>query len=222
MHIGLIGGIGPAATDLYYRSLIEACRAAGTPLDVTIAHADGPTLRNNLNAGDQQAQAAIFGRLARRLADAGAGCVAVTSVAGHFCIDAFAPFSALPVVDMLECVPRRLRQAGWRRLGILGTRQSLESGMFGSLSGFELVTPPGDAIAAVHDCYVGMALSGRVTDADRRLLFDAGREMCARGAQAVLLAGTDLFLAFDGQAPGFEVIDAALLHVRDLAVEAAR
>jgi aspartate racemase len=222
MHIGLIGGIGPAATDLYYRSLIDACRTARIDLDLTIAHADGPTLRANLTAGDQAAQAAIFARLAGHLAGAGAGCVAVTSIAGHFCIDAFTAISPLPVVDMLAVVPHRLRQAGWRRLGLLGTRQTMQSGMFGSLDGFDLFMPDPAVVGAVHDCYVGMALSGEVTAADRDLLFEAGRDMVARGAEAVLLAGTDLFLAFDGQEPGFRTIDAALLHVEDLALEAAR
>lgn len=222
MHIGLIGGIGPAATDLYYRTLIEACRTAGTPLDVTIAHADGPTLRENLVADRRDAQAAIFAGLAERLAAAGAGCVAITSIAGHFCIDAFRGRSALPVIDMLDCVPRRLTAAGWRRLGILGTRQTMESRMFGSLGGFEILVPRDGAIGAIHDCYVEMALSGRVTDAHRRLLFGAGEEMRARGAEAVLLAGTDLFLAFEGHDPGFRTIDTALLHVEELAAMAAQ
>jgi aspartate racemase len=222
MHIGLIGGIGPAATDLYHRSLIEACKAAGVALELTIAHADAPTLRTNLTAGDHAAQAAIFGRLAGRLADAGAGCVAVTSVAGHFCMDAFTKLSPLPVVDMRESVPRRLREAGWRALGILGTRQAVTSGMYGCLSGFELLLPAPAAIEPVHDAYVETALSGRITEAARRIFFDAGRDMVARGAEAVLLAGTDLFVAFEGQDPGFETVDAALLHVEDLALEAAR
>ena len=67
-----------------------------------------------------------------------------------------------------------------------------------------------------------MALSGAVREDDRRVLFGAGREMSDRGAEAVLLAGTDLFLAFHGRDPGFEVIDTAILHVQDLAAAAAR
>jgi hypothetical protein len=33
MHIGLTGGIGPAATDFYYRGLIDRDAATGVPLD---------------------------------------------------------------------------------------------------------------------------------------------------------------------------------------------
>jgi aspartate racemase len=222
MHIGLIGGIGPAATDLYYRSLIEACKAAGTTLELTIAHADAPTLRANLTAGDAAAQAAIFDRLARRLAGAGAGCVAITSVAGHFCADAFKELSPLPVVDIREVVPRRLRQAGWRTLGVLGTRQAMTSAMYGSLSEFSLLPPDGAAVDRVHDAYVETALSGRITEANRRIFHDAGQDMVARGAEAVLLAGTDLFVAFEDRDAGFVTVDVALLHVDELALQAAR
>jgi len=49
MHIGLIGGIGPAATDFYHRGLIERHHAANIPLDLTIAYADVRTMSRNLN-----------------------------------------------------------------------------------------------------------------------------------------------------------------------------
>jgi aspartate racemase len=40
MHIGLIGGIGPAATEYYDRGLIERHTRAEIPLELTIAHAE--------------------------------------------------------------------------------------------------------------------------------------------------------------------------------------
>ncbi len=48
MQVGIIGGIGPAATDYYYRRLIATFAAAGQPLEMTIVHADAPTLLSNL------------------------------------------------------------------------------------------------------------------------------------------------------------------------------
>ena len=44
MQIGLSGGIGPAATDYYYRSLIAEFASRQEVLDLTIVHADTPTL----------------------------------------------------------------------------------------------------------------------------------------------------------------------------------
>jgi aspartate racemase len=40
MHIGLVGGIGPAATDYYYRRLIALFAESGADLQLTIVHAE--------------------------------------------------------------------------------------------------------------------------------------------------------------------------------------
>ena len=101
MQIGLIGGIGPAATDYYYRSLISEFARLGLPLELTMAHADSPTLIANLRADDKDAQVDIYMRLTKRLQSAGADMVAVTSISGHFCIDAFMAVSPLPVSSII-------------------------------------------------------------------------------------------------------------------------
>ena len=111
MHIGLIGGIGPAATDFYYRRLIAAFAARALPLELTIVHADTPTLLQHQAADDRDAQVAIYMRLTKRLAAAGAECVVVTSIAGHFCIAEFAAVSPLPVISLLPVVDAAAERA---------------------------------------------------------------------------------------------------------------
>ena len=62
-----------------------------------------------------------------------------------------------------------------------------------------------------------MAIAARVTDAQRRTFFSVGQRLCqVQGAEAVILGGTDLFLAFQGQDAGFPVIDCAEIHVEAL------
>ena len=59
-----------------------------------------------------------------------------------------------------------------------------------------------------------MAIAAQVTEAQRRTFFAAGRRLCeVQGAEAVILGGTDLGLAFQGQDPGFAVIDCVEIHV---------
>ena len=79
----------PAATDFYYRRLIGAFAREKAALDLKIVHADTPTLLEHLASNDVAAQVAIHMRLTQRLVAAGAVCVAITSIAGHFCVDAF-------------------------------------------------------------------------------------------------------------------------------------
>jgi aspartate racemase len=163
MHIGLIGGIGPAATDFYYRRLISTFASTGRALELTIMHADTPTLLNNLASDNSVAQVAIYQRLTGRLAAAGAECVVVTSIAGHFCINEFEQSSPLPVINMIPEVNQSIRQRGLERLGILGTRTAMETRLYGGVPSVQIIPPSGQDLDRVHQAYIDMAASGVVT-----------------------------------------------------------
>ena len=213
MHIGLIGGIGPAATDFYYRGLIDRHRAAGTPLECTIAHADVGTMGRNLAEGRPEEQAAIFARLIGRMKQAGAEAAAVTSMGGHFCINQLLPISPLPLVHGIHAVDAAIRKSGLKKIGVLGTRIVMQTGLYGGVSSAELVAPEGEMFGKVGDSYSVMAGIGKVTDEQRDIFLTAGRALMARGCEAVMLGGTDLFLAFVGHPPPFPLVDCADIHV---------
>ncbi len=218
MHIGLIGGIGPAATDFYYRHLIEAAAKAERALDLTVVHADAPTLLANLATNADDAQIAIYKRLAERLQHAGAECMAVTSIAGHFCIDAFVPLSPLPVIDLTAALRSTLEASGVRRVGVLGTKTVMATKMYGKLGAVDVVAPPGEMLDQVHEAYVRLATTGRPTDDLRDVFFAAGAQLVGDlKAEAVLLGGTDLNVAFDGQNAGFPIVDCAAIHIEAIA-----
>jgi aspartate racemase len=214
MHIGLIGGIGPAATEYYYRGLIERHAAAGTQLELTIAHADVREMGKNLANGDAQKQAAIFLRLVERLAAAGAEAAAVTSMGGHFCISELTALSPLPLLNAIPKVDAAIRQRKIKTIGILGTSIVMKTGLYGGITAARIVVPEGDALAEVHQNYIEMAGVGRVTEAQRQVFFANGQRLCReQGADAIFLGGTDLCLAFAGQDCGFPVLDSAEIHV---------
>ena len=218
MHIGLIGGIGPAATDFYYRRLISAFASKKAALELTIAHADAPTLLGNLASDDAAGQVAIYMKLTNRLAAAGAECVAVTSVAGHFCMGAFKALSVLPVVDMIAEVNRAIEQRAFKRIGILGTRTVMQTRLYGGVSGVEVVAPEGRDLEDVHQAYIAMAASGIVTEAQRAVFTAVSKQLLNEsGVEAILLAGTDLVLAFNERDTEFPLIDCAGIHADAIA-----
>lgn len=221
MHIGLIGGIGPAATDLYYRGLIDAMKERGQVLDATIVHADAPTLVKNFEARQPEAQAEIFLRLADRLERAGAKALAITSIGGHFCIGPFRARCPVPVIDLIAEMDRAMAERGLRRVGLIGTDTVMATRFYGGIRAAEVLVPEPDEIPRIHRNYVEMALAARVTSDQRRVFLEAGRALAARGAEVVLLGGTDLFLAFDGRDPGFATLDCAAIHIEAIAREAA-
>jgi len=213
MHIGLIGGIGPAATTHYYRVLLEIMGE----VELTIVHASLKKLSTNIAAGDREAQAAIFAEHTNQLKGAGADVAVVTSVAGHFCMGELEKCSSLPLISVLDSLQTHFSNNGFKRIGILGNRVAMQSHLFGMIDTVSFVTPSEEILERVGEAYVQMARSGRCEEKERKLFFGAGQKMIDEGgADAVLLGGTDLFLAFGDREHSYPIIDAARVHVASL------
>ena len=216
MHIGLIGGIGPAATVVYYQRLCAEMAARGARLELTIVQADIHELIANNLADRREAQAAAYAPLIDRLKAAGAECAAITSLGGHFCFDETVARSALPLVSAVRPLDAFFAAEGIGCVGLLGTRVVMRTRLYGQLERTRAIAPD-DEIEPLGQLYQEMAVQGFCDAPTRARFLDAGRRMIDRGAEAVVLAGTDLNLAFDGQNPGYPVIDALDVHVALLA-----
>ena len=217
LHIGLIGGIGVASTVVYYQRLTAAVAQMGGAAEITIVHADVHTLiRNNL-ADDRDAQAKVYADLIDRLKAAGADCAAITSLGGHFCFDETVPLSSLPLVSGVTPLDPYFAAQGIKKVGLLGTKAVMDTKLYGQLETTASVVLTNE-IALLGQTYLDMAVAGRCTSQQRDLFLDAGRRMVSDlGADAVVLAGTDLNLAFGTNDVGYRVIDALDVHVDLLA-----
>jgi aspartate racemase len=152
--------------------------------------------------------------LITKLKTAGAQAAAVTSMGGHFCIGELLPISPLPILNGVPEVDFAVRRGNFKTVGIIGTRMVMETQLYGAISSAAVVVPTGAELDEVHEKYVAMATAARVSDAQRSVFFAAGERLhWERGAEVVLLGGTDLFLAFQGRDAGFPVLDCADVHV---------
>lgn len=222
MHIGLIGGIGPAATVFYYERIARAFDRAEKRLELTIAHTSARDLSANVRAGRTEEQVFEYLRITRQLAAAGADIVAITSMGGHFCAREFAPLSPLPIIDGPLAVAERLKAMGIRRIGVLGTRVVMQTSLYGALRELDPVSPQGSLLDQVNDDYVAMAIAGTPTPEQESRLLAAGDHLIRHeGASALLLGGTDLNLVYreDLRLP-YPVIDSAVLHVEAIVAHA--
>jgi aspartate racemase len=204
MHIGLIGGIGPAATEFYYRGLIDRHARSDTALDLTIVHADVREMSRNLATRNARMQAEVFAPLLQRLAAAGAQVAAVTSMAGHFCIRELELLSPLPLLNALPEVDAAIKRRAFKTVGIIGTRMVMETHLYGAISSAAVVVPEGDEFEAVQQNYSDMAIAGRVNDAQRRVFFAAGDRLCRnQGAEVVCLAAQTFSSPFGDRSADF-------------------
>ena len=223
MHIGLIVGIGPAATDYYYRTIISAMAEKGLPLSLTMAHADTSELLENQAHNAIDDQVAIYLRLADQLKAAGAEVIAITSIAGHFCIEEFEAISPLPVINMIGLVREELVNLGVSSVGLMGTRSVMTSHFYGGLGSVSVLELSTDLTTQIHEQYVAIATTAVCTPTQKQFFHDLARDMITKQhVDVVLLAGTDLALAFPEIPQDLNILDCARLHALAIAEMAAK
>ncbi len=217
MHFGLIGGIGPAATEFYYRNLVKIFKEHQTKLDLTISHADTATLVNNMTAGKKAEQASIFLSHANRLHAAGCDILVVTSMAGHFCINELIDISPLPVLNIVPILNKRLLTLGTKKIGLIGSEAVMKSKIYGGVPSLDVILPDPKVLDAVNNSYFEMARAGFATNDQRTFFHNVSLNLYSqKDAEVIVLGGTDLFLAFDGLNPEFPVLDCTLIHIEEM------
>lgn len=215
MHVGLIGGIGPAATLVYYDALSRLCAAAGQRLHLTIANADTREMIANMEAGRPEAQAAIFAGYVAQLKAGGCEAVALTSMGGHFCVEPLKAISPLPIISAVPALDRAFAARGYSRVGVMGTRAAMGSGLYGVRSA-DVMAPAGEAFDAVHETYLAIAVAAAATPEQSAFFRAQGQALIDAGADVVILGGTDLSVAFR-EHPGYSILDSALVHAEAIA-----
>lgn len=217
-RIGLIGGLALRAGIFYYEQLLLRYNAQKKPLDLVLQHADVGKVLAYVAATDRAGLGRYLGTLANNLFDAGAEIVAITAVAPHLAFKELTQTARGPVVNVLEAVSGGLRATSFQRVAVFGNRAVMESNVFGAITDDLVVKLEPSLIDDIHTVYTDIALRGkRGTQAETEHLSTIARELVDKhGAQAIVLAGTDLASFYAEQKPDYPYLDVAQLHLDQL------
>jgi aspartate racemase len=222
LHVGLIGGLGVGATVIYYRAIAAGCVDRGTVPRITIVHADAPTGLAHVAAGRIDELADYLASFVAELRSVGATFFAIPAVTPHIALRPLMKRHSMPIVDMLEVTARGLRERGFSRIALFGTRFTIETALFGALDAFDVISPRPQEIDEIHRVYLELAEAGHTSAAGVEALRDIARAIRRRDrVDAVVLAGTDLNLIFDEASAGFPAFDCASAHIHAILDRAA-
>ena len=219
-RIGLIGGLGVGAGMYYYEKLAAAFVDRGAQPGLVVSHADIGRAYTMVQQGEMDALAAYLNEHLEMLAKAGCEIAAIAAVTPLICWPQLQPIAALPIVDVFDCVNAELARRNARRVAILGTQFVMQSDMFGRLQDVEIVQLRSEELDLVQRNYLIIARTGNVAYADIEAIRAIAKSLADAGADAVILAGTELSLAFDEASADFPALDSGRVHVNAI-VEAA-
>jgi aspartate racemase len=213
-HFGLVGGLGVGATVLYYQGIAAACAERGIVPRLTVVHANAPTALAFVQAGKIEDLAAYLAGFVGELAASGASFFAIPAITPHICLPDLKRRVSLPVVDILQVTARRLRDRRLSRVALFGTKFTIDRNLFGALDAFDIVRPRDDEVDEIHRIYLALATKGQISTDDEARLRELAHTLCRRDRiGAIVLAGTDLNLAFNEANAGFPAVDCTAAHI---------
>jgi aspartate racemase len=224
MHtIGLVGGMSWHSTASYYRVVNEvvAARLGGHhSASIVLRSLDFAEVRRHQESGDWAGAGDLLIRAARECVAGGADVVAICTNLMHKVAPAVEAAVDVPLLHIGDAVARAAADHGWDRLGVLGTRWVMEEPFYAERlapHGITAITPGADDRALVDRVVFDELTQGVVRPESRAAYVAVLEGLAEQGAEAVVLACTEIGLLVGAGDSPLPLIDSADVHARALA-----
>ena len=218
--LGIIGGLSWISTRAYYERINKFVQKRSSPMaspPLLIESLDYAPFAAAKNADDWDSIAAALVESARRLESAGAEGLVVAANTMHKVYDRLTEAVSIPVLHIADAVGREMEAAGCTNAALLGTRFVMTESFYRQRlvsHGVDLLAPDPADVELVDGIIYKELMLGRVTrDAERALKTVITMKEKA-GAEAIVLACTELELVVDTDANVLPVYDSTDIHCR--------
>ncbi|MCC8391018.1 aspartate/glutamate racemase family protein [Paraburkholderia sp. MMS20-SJTR3] len=200
-RIGVVGGIGPAATVDFLGKLVRNTPAARDQDHLKVIVEQNPQIPDRTDAllgGGADPTLALYAAC-KTLEDSGADLIAMPCNTAHAFVERIQPALRVPIVNMLDCTADYLRDTlpELREVGVLATSGTLASRVYEhalDARGFVQVAPSAAAQARLMNAIYGPrgAKAGYTSGECCDDLAAALDDLLGQGVQVILLACTEL------------------------------
>ena len=217
--LGIIGGMSWISTRAYYERINKFVQKRSAPMaspPLLIESLDYAPIAAAKNADDWDAIAATLIESGRRLESAGAEALVVAANAMHKVYDRLTEGVSIPVLHIADAVGQATED-DCKSAALLGTRFVMTESFYRQRlvsHGVDLLAPDPADVELVDGIIYKELMLGRVTrDAERALKTVITMKEKA-GAEAIVLACTELELVVDTDANVLPVYDSTDIHCR--------
>ena len=218
--IGLIGGMSWESTASYYRLINQAVKArlGGLHSASLLLHSvDFADIEQLQRAGDWDAAGAQLAQAARGLQAAGAGALLICANTMHIVAPAIESAVQIPLLHVVDAAATAVRRAGLRRVGLLGTRFTMEQPFYVERlrqQRLDVLLPDADDRALVHRVIYEELCQGQLLASSREDYRRVMRTLVAQGAEGIILGCTELALLVDASDATVPLFDTTQLHAQ--------
>ncbi|MGB3626581.1 MAG: amino acid racemase [Henriciella sp.] len=218
-RIGILGGMSPESTIIYYRALNEGARAALGPLDTAdclIASVNFGAIQAMQKAGEWERAGLHLAEAAEGLEAAGAELIILATNTMHRCAPAIEAAVTIPFLHIADATAAHLKRDGRKAPLLLGTAYTMEQDFYkGRLieeHGLDIITPDDTERARIHAIIFDELVNGIATDESRNAYLDIVARHADAGADSVILGCTEIGMLLSSANSPLPVYDTALIH----------
>lgn len=229
LTIGLLGGMSWESTVPYFQVLNrEVGRRLGGlhSARIFLLSVDFQEIEALQHQGRWEELGEILARDARAIEGAGADFLVLCTNTMHRVAPAIEAAVRIPLLHIADATAHRIREAGFSRVGLLGTRFTMEEsfyrGRLQELHGLEVIVPSSEDREVVHRVIYEELVLGKIFSASRQEYQRITAKLEAEGAQGVILGCTEIGLLLKAGDAGVPLFDTALIHAEAAADMALR
>ncbi|MAS04423.1 MAG: aspartate racemase [Ahrensia sp.] len=221
MLIGLLGGMSWESTATYYREMNRATNRALGGLHsarVLMHSVDFERIQKLQHEGKWGECARILVDAARSLKAGGASFLVIASNTMHKLADEIEEGSGLPVLHIADPTGEAIVNAGYRKVGLLATRFTMEEHFYRSRLEnrfhLDVVLPDDEERADIHRIIYEELCHGTVLERSAARYRQVIDHMKWAGCEAVILGCTEISMLISSDKAALPLFDTTVLHAR--------
>jgi len=211
--IGVLGGMGPESTAIFYHALIQQCQKQyGAQYDedypeIFIYNLPIHDIVEGLEKPEETLAQLIKG--AQKIESIGVDFMVMPCNTAHYFYPGMAKSISMPFICIFLATAKKIKSKGYTKVGFLATETTIKYKSYDKdfeKNGIELILPNQTDQEQLTKIIMNI-LAGHKLDADKEQLKQIIERLKTKGAKAVVLACTDLPILFKQEDLDIEVFD---------------
>ncbi len=218
--VGIIGGLSPESTILYYQGINQGVRArlgghhAGRVLIDSLDFGEFVALKEK---GDWDTQSKLLCEAAQNLEKGGADFIILATNTMHKMADDIAASVSIPFLHLADATADHIIADEINTVALLGTRYTMELDFYkGRLEskGIDVLIPDDQGRADVHNIIYDELCDGKVLDRSRARYIEIINQLRDQGARGVILGCTEIGMLIKASDLDIQVFDTTEIHIQ--------
>ena len=216
--IGLIGGITPESTVLYYQILnrLNANQLGKThSAELILTSFDFGQISQLVEQGRWDLLNKKMAEAGTNLENAGASCILICANTMHLCIDAVRKEVRIPVIHIADSTAKEIQKKGIQKVALLGTKYTMEKDFFRDIlkkHAIATIIPDVEERDEIHRIIYDELAQGEFKKSSKEKYLKIIDSLILKGAKGIILGCTEIPLLINQNDVSLPIFDTTRIH----------